>query len=115
MIACPGIVGGTLVEHHLLQIYLCLRELLAHQFDIRSHHQQHLIARNGTRHLDIGSRNLLQIRLPIGVLMRPCQLNTPLRFPFGRENKVVFRISFVHVFLFVVFDDKCTKNIRKRR
>ena len=65
MVACPSVVGRDIIP-------------------LLSYNQQRFAPTDLTGHLLIGSRNLLQHRCPISMLVRPGQLHTHLRFPFCR-------------------------------
>ena len=93
------------MEHHASHVDTCFNELLAHLFYIRCHYEQHLPLGDGMRHLQIGCRNLFQIRLPVCSFMGPCELYAPLWFPFRREKKVEIHLSFL------VYEVKSTKKM----
>ena len=92
MVACPSVVIVTLVYAHTVHLFFVkvVAEHLAHLFRILGGYHERLIMSYGLGQLKEGLGDVLQIRTPVCILVRPSELHTCLTMPFCRQY-----ISFV--------------------
>ena len=86
VIARPGIVGGNLVEGNVGKSLLgqVLFKQASHFLWIRRHDQEPLAEGNLCGNPDVAGTDFRQYGCPVGLLVRPGQLNGTLGVPFGR-------------------------------
>ncbi len=87
MVACPGIVGRTFGNDHARQIDATLAKLLLDVVRLGRDNEQWLAARNFAGNGGEALLGRLEVRSPVGIGMRPCELYEPLRFPFGWKHR----------------------------
>lgn len=113
-VARPGVVILALPEDNLLHLppFEHLAELRPDRLRVFGHEQKALMARYGIGELHVGLLDIVEIRLPVGSLMRPGQHDAALWFPFGGNVKIALLI-FVHVVSGLFIRHKISINLRK--
>ena len=92
MVARPGIVDGALAEgdssHGVLR--QCKHESLLDGVGVLGGDDESFALGDDAGQLDEGVGDFLQIGVPVGSFVRPCELNGALRIPFSGQDIVGF-------------------------
>lgn len=87
VVACPSVVVVTLVDAHVLHLLgrKALLELCTHCIGMLSSDDKRLVMSHSLGYLHEGFCDVIKVRKPVGILVRPCELHARLAMPLGRK------------------------------
>ena len=91
MVACPCVVVVALDDAHTAHLVVAqaILKQLAHTLGVLGSDDKRLVLCHSLCYLHEGFGYVVEIRKPVGFLMRPRKLHTRLAMPLGRKNVLV--------------------------